>query len=635
MPTLHHFRPAMWIMVAMLLCSPAKAQRGQVASTDIPEVGSIIVTVTVASGASVNSIVSVNLYKQTHELLTSMTVNNTMARFDSVPLGHYIAEAEAPGFEDARANVDLERRGDKVSVSLTLQPSSDPNARPVAPGPPLLAPKVQKELHAGLEALRAGKLEEARKQLTAAGQHAPNHPGVNYLLGLLAQETGDPAAAKVYWEKALSQWPNHLFSLLALADLLLNQGDLHASQGFVDRALATDASSGRAHFLSARVNLQAGIFENAAKEAQQAIDLDKEDALAAQLILAKSQVGLHQPEKAVTTLEALLKAGPSKTQAAAAQRMLEALNKPSAERDSAPPQGRTQAALTLADTGKSTSTPFLPPPAPWMPTDVDEKIPPVETGVVCPLDQVLAGAGKRVVEFTKAVDHFSATELLEHQVIDSRGIAVSSEDRKFNYLVSIQEVRPGYLNVDEYRDGSLGYDMFPDHLATVGLPSIVLMFHPVNVADYDMTCEGLGNWQGTPAWQVHFRHSDVTRSPIRTYKVGGHIYPVPLKGRAWISASNSQVLRIETDLRNPVPEIKLIAEHQSLDYGPVKFKNRDVQLWLPAETDIYFDYKGKRVHRRHSFSDFLLFSVEDKQKIGKPKETEAPAPVTGAANPSS
>jgi hypothetical protein len=286
------------------------------------------------------------------------------------------------------------------------------------------------------------------------------------------------------------------------------------------------------------------------------------------------------------------------------------------------------AALAAPDSTKTSAASLLPPPIKWMPSDVDEITPPVKPGVSCPLAKVLAGTGKRVVEFTKAVDHFSATEFLEHQVIDRHSIAISSENRKFNYLVSIQEVRPGYLNVDEYRDGSLGYEMFPDGLATVGLPSIILMFHPVNVGDYEMTCEGLGSWRGTPAWQVHFRHRDETRSPIRTYKIGGHVYPVSLKGRAWIGASNFQVLRIETDLTSPLPEIKLLAEHQALDYGPVRFKDRSVQLWLPADTDIYFDFRGKRVHRRHSFSDFLLFSIDDKQRIEKPREAvQPPAPI--------
>jgi len=40
---------------------------------------------------------------------------------------------------------------------------------------------------------------------------------------------------------------------------------------------------------------------------------------------------------------------------------------------------------------------------------------------------------------------------------------------------------------------------------------------------------------------------------------------------------------------------------------------------------VYYDWKGRRIHRRHSFSNYLLFGVEDKQKIAVPKVDEAPA----------
>jgi hypothetical protein len=40
---------------------------------------------------------------------------------------------------------------------------------------------------------------------------------------------------------------------------------------------------------------------------------------------------------------------------------------------------------------------------------------------------------------------------------------------------------------------------------------------------------------------------------------------------------------------------------------------------------VYYDWKGRRIHRRHSFSNYLLFGVEDKQKITVPKVDEAPA----------
>jgi tetratricopeptide (TPR) repeat protein len=620
-----HLQAILFLIFAPILTAKAVLAQGSQGNSSAPDpsqFGSINVSVRDALGASTNSFVLVNLYTFNGQTQASQTLTTATIRFESVPVGHYIVKAEAPGYDEASESVELEGRFPQASVSLVIRPTADPNAKPVAPGPPLLAPKVQKELHAGLEAMRAGKLDEARKQLLSAIHHAPNNPDANYLLGVLSQQAGDATAAKSYWEKALSQFPNHLFSLLALGDAALKAGDLPASRGYLDRALTADPSSGRAHFLHARLDLEDAAFEQAAQQAQQAINLDKEDANAARLILAKAQLGQHQRDQAIVALNALLKATPADAQAETAHHMLDALNKAAAEAPAHPLE--TVIALAVPDSARTSAASLLPPPIKWMPPNVDEKTPPVKPGVTCPLAKVLTGTGKRVVEFTKAVDHFSATEFLEHQVIDRQGVAISSEDRKFNYLVSIQEIRPGYLNVDEYRDGSLGYEMFPNGLATVGLPSIILMFHPANVGDYDMTCEGLGSWQGTPAWQVYFRHRDETRSPIRTYKIGGHVYPVSLKGRAWIGASNLQVLRIETDLSSPMPEIKLLAEHQALDYGPVRFKDRSVQLWLPADTDIYFDFRGKRVHRRHSFSDFLLFSVDDKQKIEKPKEAAQP-----------
>jgi hypothetical protein len=42
-------------------------------------------------------------------------------------------------------------------------------------------------------------------------------------------------------------------------------------------------------------------------------------------------------------------------------------------------------------------------------------------------------------------------------------------------------------------------------------------------------------------------------------------------------------------------------------------------MWLPQSAELYYDWKGRRSHRRHGFSNYLLFSVEDKQRIYAPK----------------
>lgn len=141
-----------------------------------------------------------------------------------------------------------------------------------------------------------------------------------------------------------------------------------------------------------------------------------------------------------------------------------------------------------------------------------------------------------------------------------------------------------------------------------------------------MSCEGLAQWNGRPAWQIHFRQRPDKPNTIRAYKFGenGPSYSVALRGRAWIAADSYQIVRMETDLVAKLPEIKLLADHTIVDYGPVRFKNRNVQMWLPQVAEVYFDWRGQRVHRRHSFDNYMLFSVDEKQNISEPKtETQS------------
>jgi hypothetical protein len=87
---------------------------------------------------------------------------------------------------------------------------------------------------------------------------------------------------------------------------------------------------------------------------------------------------------------------------------------------------------------------------------------------------------------------------------------------------------------------------------------------------------------------------------------------------------------LETDLVKPYPEIRLAAEHTSIVYGPVRFRSKDVKMWLPQQAEVYFDWRGMRVHRRLNFTNYSLFSVDTMQKINPPKQAEAIAPDSSA-----
>jgi hypothetical protein len=231
----------------------------------------------------------------------------------------------------------------------------------------------------------------------------------------------------------------------------------------------------------------------------------------------------------------------------------------------------------------------------------------------------LARAGTQLQRLPDTLDRFSATERLEHQDVGETGIASKGESVSFTYVVSIHETRRGSLNVEEYRNGTDDASVFPEQFATRGLPSQVFVFHPYYESEFEMKCEGLAR-QGTGfAWQVHFEQRANIPSRMQVHYLNGRRYPVPLKGRAWIDSTSYQVVRLQTDLREPVKPAGLYAQHTDIEYGPVRFRKDNLDLWLPIRAEFFVQTKGHRVHRRHDFSDYVLFAVEDKQTIGKPK----------------
>lgn len=110
-----------------------------------------------------------------------------------------------------------------------------------------------------------------------------------------------------------------------------------------------------------------------------------------------------------------------------------------------------------------------------------------------------------------------------------------------------------------------------------------------------MSCEGLADVKSRAAWQLHFSQYLNRSNLFHVYRVDNTYYPVKLKGRDWIAADNYEVLRLQTDLLEPVGQIRLLREHTDIQYGPVELQKPNVRLWLPQSADLYMDYRGHRL----------------------------------------
>jgi tetratricopeptide (TPR) repeat protein len=482
---------------------------------------------------------------------------------------------------------------------------------------PVLAPKFQKELGKALEALRANKPSDARKHLDTVYRVAPGDADANFLFGIYSSQMNDWGQAKIFWEKVLAYSPSHLGALLSLGDALLREDKPAEAARYFNRAVEAEPTSWRAHAALAEAFMRQGLLENSIDEAERALELGHSQAEVVLPLLARALYLHGDQRRAALVLQAYLQ---NHRQNPAAARLLASFGGGPLEPASGPSDPYAEFASVQPAVAASALL-----RSKWLPPDIDETIPPVEPGAACNLDEVMAQSGKRIQEFIAGVDQFTATEAVTHESINRWGFASHHAQFEFDYIVSIKEARLGLLNVEEYRDSHYSSNAFPDHIATTGLPALVLIFHPRYARDFAMTCEGLARTKRGLAWQVYFRQRPDRPSTIRSYQVGarGPIYAVSLKGRAWIAADTFQIVRLETDIISPLPQIRLVSDHAAIEYGPVHFQSRNLDMWLPQTAEVFYDWRGRRAHRRHSFKNYLLYAVDDKQRISVPN-AEAP-----------
>jgi len=629
-----------WLSFALILfavvvsSSPALAGRQTPSQGQFPEPGlptgsmtaagamvggamvstSVDVRVTGPDGVPVQGQIVVTLMKIGGFVVDQKTSSNGSVTFGEVPQNEYTISVIAPRYQGFSKTIDV-NSAVPAKFTAELQPMADAEAAASSVGLLALPLKVQKEVGKALESLHADKPANALKHLEAAQRDAPKSAEVEYLFSVYSTETKDPVRARSYWMKTLELDPRHLSALLAVGQDDLQSNKSAEALPYLKRAIQVEPNSWRAQLLYSEALVMEKMNDEAAQHAQRAIDLGHDSASAAQLVLVRVLVQKGQVDQAISKLEEFVKAHSSDKESAS---YLEKLKNPAASGSVA---AREMSVVSNAEEA-------LPVPSNWLPPDVDASVPAVEPGVSCNVDDVVRKAGAQLLELAKDVDRFTATETLVHESIDKYGMPSSPEKRTFSYVASIQEVNHHFLNVEEYRlDKDGGQAEFPSGVATNGLPALVLIFHPFNAPNFTMSCEGVARLSTGLAWQIHFKQRPDKPNVIKRYRIGadGPSYPVALKGRAWISSDTYQIVRLETDLVAPVKEIRLAADRADIEYGPVKFAKGNVSMWLPKTADVYYDWRGRRIHRRHSFSNYMLFAVDDKQKITVPKVDEAPA----------
>jgi tetratricopeptide (TPR) repeat protein len=495
------------------------------------------------------------------------------AKFTALPVGHYTMEITAAGYRAVQQLIQIfgTREQQDIVVSMVPMPSDTKGAK-IKVGAASVSPKALKESEKALHCLQLNQLDEAHLHLERALVLDPNFADADYLMGVLLLRQKDPARAAAYLDKSLAISPDQGPALLALGQAQYVQQDFPHATESLEKFVREHPHDPQVPIAQKYVDTMQKFGQANAPGGTQFAALGAD---ASQLTFSNPNAGAGSSPRAATNL---------------------------------PP---------LVDDSTATEANN------WAPPNVDDEKLALDTTAPCQLDDVVHSASQRIQELVQNVARFTATENVEHTSLSPMGFRIFTEHRKFNYLVEMHPVGTTDLSVEEYRNGSDAERQFPEGIVTVGLPALALILHPNLQRRYDFQCQGRGSWEGKPVWIVRFQQRPGSNNGMLVYQVSGRSVAVSLKGRAWIDASSSQILAMESDIVNPAPEIRLFRDHQLIEYGPVAFRNKSMELWLPKSADWYCAIGSRHIHRRHTLTQFLLFSVDEKQKISAPAEPAA------------
>jgi tetratricopeptide (TPR) repeat protein len=554
--------------------------------------------------------------------LTQSTQDAGNATFPPVRTGDYQIEVSSTGYKTHTELASVMPSFANYNLFIYLQPESASGDASAPPSATVMTPKLQSEIDKAVDKMRRQQFDEAQKHFEKAAKMAPGNPDVQYMWGMLDyyQQHYDQARAKL--ETAVSINPNHERALVSLGEIQLRQKQSAQAVQTLEKAYLVNGADWRMHYLLAFAYADEKNYSKAETHAQRAADLGGKDHSAqARILLGRILTYENKPAEARNTFNGVIRDFPADPAAKDAKSALIALDKA---------QESTVSSLVPASTSPANSSaapqPAPAPPVsirPWAPPDVDAKEYVVAHDVTCSLDTVLQRTQKRTMKQIANFEKFMATEHIEHQEIDAYGNSGRIRSKDFTYLVFIRREKSGSLFLDEERDGGENLNEFPTSLASHGLVGLgVFLFDPDYQDDVTYRCEGLSEWRGQAAWEIHFEQKRDVESRLMTWRNNRGVFPVALKGRAWVSSNTYDVLHLETDLRNPMAQLELDRDHLAIDYGPVNFNNGKTSLWLPWYAEIYMQLHGKRYHHRHTLTNYALFSVDTDHQINAPKDSE-------------
>jgi hypothetical protein len=92
----------------------------------------------------------------------------------------------------------------------------------------------------------------------------------------------------------------------------------------------------------------------------------------------------------------------------------------------------------------------------------------------------------------------------------------------------------------------------------------------------------------------------------------GKAAPFFYQGVLWVDQSSYNIVMLQTDLLDPLPDLQLRQLTTELHFHTASIRGYDAVFWLPSRVDISSDQGLGPAEESHSYSNYHLFHSEAK-----------------------
>jgi hypothetical protein len=232
------------------------------------------------------------------------------------------------------------------------------------------------------------------------------------------------------------------------------------------------------------------------------------------------------------------------------------------------------------------------------------------------LESILDKTGAVIQDMSDRMPSLISHEDVTQTKENIKGKVTGQNHLAFDYLILVHQ-KNGTDSIEEYRPGERDNPAVEQSLKqgfglSSGFVSAWLHFLPANLPEGRFRYLGRQTLSGVRCYVMAFAQIPGNAIITGKFTYGEKTAVILDQGIGWFDEASFRVVRLQTDLLAPRPDLGLEKLTTELQFADSRLPQSDTASWLPREVVVTARINAHVYRNVHRYSDYRLFKVESK-----------------------